>query len=302
MIPIPFEKIAALKPLFEDPKSSEQRLFKKYTDNRSRFVSVNGSLIHYREEGAGEPLILLHGAFSSLHTFEDWTKILSKKYRVISLDLPGFGLTGAISEKDYCIENYLNYLEVFLDRLDIKKCSIAGNSLGGWIAWEYALTHIKQVEKLILISAAGFVDEGSIPAPFKLAKLPLFGKMFKYALQKPIFEKFVKEVYYDQTSISEETIDRYFDFFTCDGNMKAFFNIINQELHDNTEKLKNLYTPTLIIWGKEDAWLPAKNAHRFRDLLPNNRMLIYDGIGHIPMEEAPQRTVKAVYKFLKEDF
>lgn len=84
--------------------------------------------------------------------------------------------------------------------------------------------------------------------------------------------------------------------------MKAFFNIINQELHDNTEKLRNLYTPTLIIWGSEDAWLPAENACCFRDLLPNNRMLIYDGIGHIPMEEAPEKTVKAVAKFLREDF
>ncbi len=69
MIPIPFEKIAALKPLFADPKSNEQQLLKKYTDNRSRFVSINGSLIHYREEGTGQPLILIHGAFSSLHTF-----------------------------------------------------------------------------------------------------------------------------------------------------------------------------------------------------------------------------------------
>ncbi|WP_338763031.1 alpha/beta hydrolase [Bernardetia sp. ABR2-2B] len=302
MIPISFEKIASLKPLFEDPKSSEQQLLKKYADSRSRFVSVNGSLVHYREEGTGEPLVLIHGAFSSLHTFEDWTKPLSENYRVISLDLPGFGLTGAMSEDDYCLENYMTYLEIFLDRLDIKKCAIAGNSLGGWIAWEYALRHQEQIEKLVLISAAGFVDDGSIPTPFKLAKLPVFGKVFKYALQKPIFEKFVREVYCDQSVVCEETINRYFDFFTRDCNMKAFFNIINQELHDNTEKLRNLYTPTLIIWGKEDAWLPAQNARRFSELLPNNRMLIYEGVGHIPMEEAPKKTVKVVSEFLLEDF
>ncbi|WP_291725896.1 alpha/beta fold hydrolase [Bernardetia sp.] len=302
MIPISFESIASLKPLFADPKSQEQQLLKKYADHRSRFVSINGSMIHYREEGTGQPLILLHGAFSSLHTFEGWVKLLAKKYRVISIDLPGFGLTGAISEDDYCFENYMTYLNIFLDRLEIEKCYLAGNSLGGWIAWEYALRHQEQIEKLVLISSAGFVDEASIPTPFKLAKLPVFGKIFKYALQRPIFEKFVREVYCEQSVVCEETIDRYFDFFTRDCNMEAFFNIINQELHDNTEKLKNLYTPTLIIWGKEDAWLPAENARRFSELLPNNRMLIYSDVGHIPMEEKPKKTANAVSKFLKEDF
>lgn len=279
-----------------------QTLLKKYTNQHSRFLSVDGTLIHYRIEGEGEPLLLLHGAFSSLHTFEEWTKRLSKKFQIIRLDLPGFALTGSVPDDDYSMKRHLHYLNSFVEILGIKKFYLGGSSLGGWVSWEYALMYPKKVKKLILIDAAGFMDAQSIPLPFKMARTPFFGRVIKYVIQHNVLEQFVREVYYNQSKITPEIIERYYELFTRDGNPEAFLLLVNNKHKENTKSLKNLAMPVLIMWGREDRWIPVRNAHRFHELIPQNRMLIYERVGHLPMEEVPVQTSKAVIKFLSEEF
>ena len=276
-----------------------ENLVEKYTDQRSRFCEINGLNIHYRDEGKGFPILLLHGAFSSLHTYDAWAKELSKEYRVIRYTLPGFGLTGPCPDHNYTMEKHLFYLNALMDKLEINNCHIAGNSLGGWLAWEAVLQFPERFEKLILISSAGYLDKNSVPLPFRMARTPFFKRIIRYTVKKNMLVHFLRDVYGDADLITDELVERYFDLFNREGNLEAFFELVNSKHKDNTGHLKDIKKDTLIIWGEEDNWLPLQNGYRFTTAIPNSRLFTYAGIGHVPMEELALKTVRDALKFLK---
>lgn len=270
----------------------------KYTNEQSRFLVIDGSLVHFRVEGKGSPILLIHGAFSSLHTFDAWSKLLASKYKVIRLDLPGFGLSGSRVDHNYSMEKYVEFLNDFLKRMKIRKCHVAGSSLGGWLAWEFALKYPNKVNKLILISAAGFLEDRNVPLPFKMARTPFIGKVIKYAVKKNLLEQFVRQVYADQKKVTPELIDRYFELFSREGNPEAFLSLANGKYKDHTNQLKRIKSPTLILWGEDDIWLPLENGYKFHERIPHAKLIIYEGVGHVPMEEIPEDTAQDLQTFL----
>ena len=274
-------------------------LIEKYTNEASRFMVIDGMLVHYRDEGKGFPLVLLHGAFSSLHTFDAWTKHLLPLYRIIRLDLPGFGLTGPHPDHLYTMSNHVRVVALLLNRLGISTCHLIGNSLGGWLAWEFALRYPERVQKMVLIDSAGFLDQKSIPLPFRMARTPFVNKVIKYVIQKNLLEQFLRQVYFDQSKVTPQLVNRYFDLFTREGNPEAFLHLVNGRHKDNTCNLRQIETPTLILWGQEDKWVPVEYAYRFRDSLTNAELVIYRNVGHVPMEEAPQITIRETGYFLE---
>jgi pimeloyl-ACP methyl ester carboxylesterase len=271
----------------------------KYTTDASRFLVVDNMMLHYREEGEGEPLLLLHGAFSSLHTFNEWNKHLKKHYRVIRLDLMGFGLTGPNDTSDYTMENHIRVLKAFLNIIKVDKCHIVGNSLGGWLAWEFAYRYPQKVAKLVLMDAAGFLEEENIPLPFKLARTPMFGRVIKYVVRRQILEQFLRQVYFDQSKVTEQLVTRYYELFIRDGNPDAFLKLVNTPYTDNTPALRHIANETLILWGREDMWIPVHNAYRFHSMLSNSKLKIYPQVGHVPMEEIPDESLLDVMNFLE---
>ena len=143
--------------------------------------------VHFRINGEGEPLVLIHGTGASLHTWESWTTILEKDFQIISLDIPAFGLTGPNLTGDYSLENYAHFLDSFLKKMRIEKFSIAGNSLGGAIAWKYATIFPEKIKNLILIDAAGYPRTKSLPLAFRLAKNKTASKFLKTVTPKSLF-------------------------------------------------------------------------------------------------------------------
>lgn len=277
-----------------------RQLLEKYTNRHSRFLVIDGMMIHYRDEGEGVPILMLHGAFSSLHTFNEWTAIFKTKgFRIIRLDAPGFGLTGPHPDHIYTIPNHLRILTVFLDILGIKKCHIVGNSMGGWLGWEFALKYPERVDRLVLLDAAGFLTPENIPLPFRMAQTPFINRVIKYVITRPVLETFLREVYYDQSKITEQLISRYYDLVTRPGNPEAFLILVNGKFKDNTAHLKRIEAPTLIMWGREDRWLPVETAYRFRQAIPNSRIIVYKNVGHLPMEEIPEISANDAIHFLQ---
>ena len=270
----------------------------KYTNKHSRFVKINRMMVHYRIEGEGFPLLLIHGTFSSLHTYDGWTRSLSKQFKVIRLDLPGFGLTGPSRTGNYSINAYMRFLNKFLKALDIDQLYIAGSSLGGWLAWEYALLNPKRVKKLILIGAAGYFIDQILPLPFLLAKMPVVSNFVNHITPRSMVEKFIKEVFSDQSKVTEEVVDRYHAMVSNRGNMEAFVKLANTRYKLHGDRVKNIKVPTLIMWGEDDKWVTLKNAYAFDRDLVRSQLLIYKGVGHIPMEEIPLVSAKDVKKFL----
>lgn len=279
-------------------------LKEEYANEFSKFIEVNGMQVHYRDEGKGTPIVLIHGTASSLHTWNDWTKELAKNYRVIRMDLPAFGLTGANISGDYSIESYTQFLHAFLTKINVDKFYLAGNSLGGNIAWNYTAAYPEKVEKLVLVDASGLPTNKPAPAIFKMAKTPVISSLFLYVTPRFFIKKNMKEVYADDTKITEELITRYHKMALRTGNRQAFIDRakidFNLEGKTKLEKLKSIKTETLLIWGKEDNWIPLDNGQRMHKALPNSKLVVIENSGHVPMEENPKESLGILKVFLND--
>jgi len=180
-----------------------------------------------------QPLVLLHGTASSLHTWDGWTKELSDQYQVISLDLPGFGLTGKHFANDYSIKAYTDFLDVFLDKLGVTQINLVGNSLGGHIAWQYALDHKNRVKKLILLNASGFSKEDSeVTLAFQLANIPVVNKLMLRLTPKSLVESSLEEVYHNDEKITDQLVNRVHSLQLRRGNRQAFIDKSSYEYAD----------------------------------------------------------------------
>ncbi|TAF63758.1 MAG: alpha/beta hydrolase [Cytophagales bacterium] len=275
-----------------------ETLKKKYANEHSRFVQLSGVKMHYRIEGKGDTIVLLHGTAASLHTWDIWTEELKKNYTVVRLDLPAFGLTGADSAHRYDMESYVNTLHEFFQKINLKKCYLVGNSLGGRIAWQYAVRYPKEVQKLILIDAAGYPSTRPRPWVFRLATIPILNSIVRYVTPKFFFERNLKEVYGDDSQINETLLTRYYELNLAEGNRAAFIARAKTPELDNSLLIKNIKCPTLIQWGDADTWIPVENAQRFAKDIAQSELKIYKGLGHVPMEENPLLTVKDAMLFL----
>lgn len=279
-------------------------LKKEYANEHSKFIEIDGMQVHYRVEGTGFPIVLIHGTSSSLHTWNDWTSVLKKKYRVIRMDLPAFGITGPNTTADYSIKSYTNFLHQFLTKIKLDKFHLGGNSLGGNIAWNYTLEHPEKIDKLILIDASGLPTNKPQPAIFKMAKTPILNSLFLYVTPKFFIKKNIKEVYEDDNKITDELITRYQKMTLRVGNRQAFLDRakldFSIERNNNLERLKHIKTPTLLIWGAKDNWIPLNNGKRMDSVLPNSKLVVLEKSGHVPMEESPEESLVILNDFLND--
>ncbi|MCB1635498.1 MAG: alpha/beta hydrolase [Xanthomonadales bacterium] len=272
----------------------------------SQFIDLQGMRVHLRDQGPADdpiPLLLLHGTSASLHTWEGWASSLADDQRVISVDLPGFGLTGPDPDRDYRIERYVDFVRALLDRLRIEQAMIAGNSLGGWIAWETALTHPGRVHGLVLVDSAGYgTVPKDIPLAFQLARRPWLRPLLERLLPRPLVRRSVEQVYGDPTRISAELVDRYFELSLREGNRQALFDRFNQGLGspDNRSRIAAITQPTLILWGSEDQLIPPADGERFAADIAGSQLRLLPGLGHVPHEEDPAATLAAVRPFLQQ--
>ena len=272
----------------------------KYAYPTSSFISIDGINVHFRDVGKGDAILLIHGTGASLHTWEKWINILSTDYRVISFDLPGFGLTGPDPNHNYQISRYTAILDSLMVKLKVDSFHIAGNSLGGLVAWHYTTQFPQKILTLNLIDAAGLPQPGKKPPfIFQLAKLPVLSTLLQKVTPKSIIEKSMLDVYKNDQLVTEKLIDRYLELSLREGNRTAFVKRMSQ-LNEKlvVGDLENITVPVLIQWGKDDRWIPLANAFEFQKLIPKAELIIYDS-GHVPMEENPMETVKDYMIFLK---
>ncbi len=279
---------------------SVDSLKEKYTNSESKFMNLNGMSVHYRDEGGGPVLLLLHGTAASLHTWDAWTDMLKSDFRVVRLDLPAFGLTGPSPDHDYRIATYADFLDAFCEQLDIDSAYVAGNSLGGRIAATFAMNYPKRVSRLILIDASGMPipDNKPISMAFQLAQTPVVNKLLTVITPKSLHRKSLLEVYADDSLVDDKLVDRYFEMMLRAGNREAFVARANSVNPPFGDELTSLEIPVLILWGEDDTWIPVADAHKFDRLIPNSKLIIYPDAGHVPMEEIPQKTAEDARGFL----
>lgn len=270
----------------------------------SQFIEVHGMQVHVRDEGPRDdalPIVLIHGTSASLHTWDGWAQHLSRQRRVIRFDLPAFGLTGPHPENDYSIAAYVRLVVAVADKLGVKKFVLAGNSLGGQVAWSTAAAHPEQVAKLVLIDAAGYAFQPtSVPIGFMIARMPGVRVLMERVLPRGVVDSSVRNVYGDPSKVTPELVDRYYELTLRAGNRKALAYRMDQKLSGDEAAIKNLKVPTLILWGAKDRLIPMDSAQRFAADIQSSKLVVFDALGHVPHEEDAAKTVDVFKAFLAE--
>jgi pimeloyl-ACP methyl ester carboxylesterase len=265
------------------------------------YIEAAGARLRVKETGPRDApaVILLHGFGSSLDTWDAWAAALDSKYRVIRFDLPGFGLTGPDPTHDYTDQRSLAVLAALMDRLGVQRASLIGNSLGGKIAWNFAVAYPERIEKLVLVSPDGFASPG-----FEYGKkpdVPWVMKLLPYALPRPMLRMNLAVAYADKTRLTDATLTRYEDMMRAPGDRAAMLERMQQVLlHDPEPLLRRIQAPTLILWGEQDGMIPFSNAADYLRDIPQAKLVALPGLGHVPFEEAPAESIAPVLEFLAE--
>lgn len=275
----------------------------KYELLNSQYLDMQGMQVHYVIEGEGEPLVLLHGTGSSLHTWEKWSALLKDSFKVIRVDLPGFGLTGPNPADKYTNEAYIDFLDEFISKLLLDTINIGGNSFGGYLSWVFTLQRPSKVKKLILVNASGYprgVGE-DVPLAFRLARNSLTAPLVKKITPKSLVKKTVLQSYGNDDLATEAIIERYYELLLRKGNRRGAIQRMQQIELEHWQQISKIQAPTLILWGDQDEFAPLQFSKRFHKDLPNSKLIVYPDVGHITMEEVPEESAAAVQNFLIED-
>lgn len=265
----------------------------------SKFAEVDGIKIHYQEKGSGTPLILIHGYGSSTFTWRDVFVPLSEKFRVIALDLKGFGF----SEKptgDYTRKAQAVLVQHFLDKLKIEKAWFAGSSMGGEVSLNVALQNPERVKGLILIDSAGVKSvKGSSYTP-SIYEIPFIGRAFVALglLSDNLIRESLERSYFDDSKVTKKVVETYYLPLQTNNGQRAIVSAQRQwDLYPIEDELSKIKVPTLIIWGKEDFVTPLAGGKKMNASIENSKMVIFENCGHLPAEEMPQKTVEEILKF-----
>ena len=294
-------------PLLRAPDRPVETLVARWAPPPSEFLDLQGQLVHYRDEGPRAdpaPIVLLHGTSASLHTWEGWAQALRGQRRVISLDLPAFGLTGPFAGpylgQAYTGQHYARFVLDLLDKLAVPRFVVAGNSLGGEVAWRIAAAVPQRVAALVLVDAGGYpVEGGSIPLGWQIARLPVLGHVLEHLLPRPFIVQGLAAVVADPRRITEAQVDRYYELTLRAGNRAALVQRAQSwSRSEGVAKLSGVSAPTLVLWGGQDRVIPPALAQRFMADIPGARLQVFDDLGHVPQEEDPARTVAVVKAFL----
>ena len=275
-----------------------------YANSSSQFMSILGMQVHYRDQGVQSdsvPLILLHGMSSSLNTWDSVVFYLANHRRVISLDLPGFGLTGPSPENMYNFDYYNKFIDSFTRRLQLAKFTLVGNSMGGSIAWNYALFNPAVVDKLVLIDAVGYPKRGeSGSLGFKIASTPVINNILLFTTPKALVRKSLETIYFDQSRVTDAQVERFHDMAIREGNRAAALLIFKGSFGTSQfkGKIKEIKTPTLVLWGDKDNLISVENAYQFNQDIKGSKLEVYPNVGHVPMEEVPERVAKSILDFI----
>lgn len=282
------------------PDKTEQVLLQSHSRPGAARLLVQQQPVFVQDSGPREApvVLLLHGFGASLQTWDDWTTALQDHWRVIRLDIPGFGLSGPAVNQDYSDAADVARVIALLDQLGVQQVIIAGHSMGGRIAWNLAAAHPERVSKLVLLAPDGFPDPKA--KSDKTYEVPTLMGLMPYSLpQWALRMGGVAPAFADQRKLTPQLMQRYHDMVLAPGVRGAMLERMRQTRNsDPVARLQSIQVPTLLLWGEKDAFIPVSNAQDYLKAMPQARLVTLPGVGHVLHEEAPQTSVQAVLDFL----
>lgn len=282
-----------------------ETLASRYETAASRYVDLpNGVHLHYRETGASNAptLILLHGFAASLHTWDAWTPLLEQDYHVISIDLPGHGLTRAPAGYQANILAFTEIVEAFAEAKQISRFTLIGNSMGGNTAWEYALAHPERLDALVLVDAAGWPGEGpSEPIAFKLMRVGPAATVLRAIDTGPLIRQGLQQAFADQALVTDAMVTQYTELSRAPGHRDIMLQLlVGRSARDpaSPERLAPITAPTLVMQGERDNLVAPRHAQQFADAITGSELHMFANVGHVPQEEIPEASADVLKQFL----
>lgn len=282
------------------PDLERAELAKRYGAPPAQTMAVDGLTVYYKDSGPQDApvLLFLHGFGSSLQTWDDWSAKLDPQYRVIRLDLPGFGLTGAHPAQDYSEATDLAILTHFVNKLGLNQFSVIGHSMGGKMAWSLAASQPDRVQALVLMAPDGFPEVKDIGS--KPYEVPAIMGLIQYFLPKYLVQKSMEPAFADPHMLNEALVNRYYDMLRAPGVRGAILDRSNQTIYtDPVPRLQKIRAPTLLLWGEQDQMIPSSNAQSYAGVLLNSSTIVVPKLGHLLQEEQPDTGLAALKQFLE---
>jgi pimeloyl-ACP methyl ester carboxylesterase len=266
-----------------------------------RFATVDGSRLRFVRAGTGPAAVLLHGLASSIYTWKDTLPVLAPSHDVVALDLPGFGgsdqpvpLSGAALPRA---------VVGLIEGLGLERPALVGHSLGGAVAALAAARLEGRARRLVLLDAAGFnLAPEDRPALVRLAGSPAGRLLELLPLRRRALALGLRQVFFDDALVTPERVDEYLAPLARPGAVASVRSLLRDEGLSPAFQaaLASLRLPTLVVWGREDAWIPVAHADRFAAALPGSRRVVLEGCGHMPQEERPAEVARLIAGFLAE--
>ena len=288
------------------PDIPYEALEAKYTNGASRFIDLPGGLhVHYQDDGdpAQPALVLLHGFGDSYTSWEGWVQQLKTRFHLLSLDFPGHGLTRAPEGYSLSGDGLADFVDAFAAQLGLPQFAVAGNSMGGGVAWQLALRHPQRINALILVDAAGFPNEkppAAVPLAFKILRYPLGRALLRNIDNRPLINEGLRTDVSDKALITPALVDRWAEFQRAPGHRAILMSVnMSSLMSASREALRGINVPTLILHGENDVLIEPASAGKFAAAIPGAKVLIYPNVGHLPQIEIPQRSSADVAQFLE---
>ncbi|WP_411289316.1 alpha/beta fold hydrolase [Phenylobacterium sp.] len=264
----------------------------------------DGLRVHYRDEGPTDArvVVLVHGFAASLHAWEPWAERLRGEYRVLTLDLPGHGLTRAPADYRTSTAGNVAVVDEVTRRVGVERFVVAGNSMGGAVAWSYALAHPERLEGLVLVNAAGWPSEArgaGGPAVFKLLTNPAGRVLLRNLDPRPLAARGLRQAYQDERLVTQALVDRYVELARAPGHRALLTSGSGGRSTTPPQSFARIRTPTLVMVGLKDQVIPPERSRGFVGGIPGSKLVTYAEGGHVPMEQMPEESARDLRAFLQ---
>ncbi len=262
----------------------------------------DGLRVHYRDEGPADApvLVLLHGYGDAYSTWEGWASALRAGHRVVSLDLPGHGLTAAPAGTQIDREAQARLVLRVAEALKLPRFVLAGNSMGGGVAWQAALLAPQALRGLVLVDAAGWPMPATTPSlAFRILAHPWGRALLARIDNRPLIRQALRAQVGDAALITDEVVDRWALYQRYPGHRPILMSVApGAQAPVTAERLAGLQLPTLVLHGELDPILPLEHSRRFAAAIAGAELIVYPGIGHLPQREIPARSAADVAAFV----
>lgn len=292
------------------PSIPYETLEAKYANPASQYVTLaDGVRVHYRDQGKrdGSVLVMVHGFSANLETWEPWVQRLGSEYRIISLDLPGHGLTRAPEGYMLKRSGFVDVVDETTRKLGVEKFVLIGNSMGGGVTWNYALAHQDRLQGIVLVDAGGWPREADAkddgPIAFKILRNPV-GRMLVRDLDASAMTRAgLRDAFEPQPDLATpEMVTRYVEMARAPGHKDIILGLMSSfDPADaaTREKLAAIKVPTLVMHGDTDRLIPVGDAAKFGAAIPGSTVIVYEKTGHIPMEQVADKSAADLDAWLR---